>query len=104
MSSKVRRQTMKSNGSSQDWCAAQRRFKNCEEGSAMTNTNSTIATTRCQQCGKRFRIDANPGFLLCAPTEYEGRVKRCPACHELFTVKLDDDARTREAVIDWLNG
>ena len=56
----------------------------------MTTTSTTSATTRCTHCGKRFRIDPNPSFLPCPPSEYEGRLKRCPACHKLFTVKLEN--------------
>lgn len=55
----------------------------------MTTNGTTIATTRCQHCGKRFRIDPNPSSVPCAPWEYEGQLKRCPACHKLFTVKLE---------------
>lgn len=69
----------------------------------MTTTIAIIATTRCQHCGKRFRIDPNPAFLPCPPSEYEGRLKRCPVCHKLFTVKLDDGHQAQEAMIDWLN-
>jgi hypothetical protein len=56
----------------------------------MTFNGTTMATTRCQHCDKRFRIDPNPSSVPCAPSEYEGQLKRCPACHKLFTVKLEN--------------
>jgi hypothetical protein len=57
----------------------------------MNNNGTMNATTRCQHCGKRFRIDPNPAFLPCPPTEYEGRLTRCPACKKLFTIMLEDN-------------
>jgi hypothetical protein len=56
----------------------------------MKTNNTASATTRCQHCRKRFRIDPNPAFLPCPPTDYEGRLKRCPACLKLFTIELED--------------
>jgi hypothetical protein len=65
----------------------------------MTTTIPIIATTRCQHCGKRFRIDPNPAFLPCPPTNYEGRLKRCPACLKLFTVKLEKSRTAASASV-----
>jgi hypothetical protein len=60
------------------------------KGLPMKTNNTTSATTRCQHCHKRFRIDPNPAFLPYPPTDYEGRLKRCPACLKLFTIKLEE--------------
>jgi hypothetical protein len=54
--------------------------------------NMASATTRCEHCRKRFRIDPNPAFLPCPPADYEGRLKRCPACLKLFTIMLEDSS------------